>query len=81
MNESNRKDENVLAAPFPLPHHKAESIPLPLALFHSALCPSPLPFPLGKRFGHGIDRLASQPRDESWSVEKRSEARLGMVAT
>ena len=26
---------------FPLPYHKAESIPLPLAPFHFALCPSP----------------------------------------
>ena len=81
MNPSNCKHENLragtrrqacrrvpAAVAFPLPYHKAESIHLPLALFHFALCPSPLPFPFGKRFGHGIDRFASQPRDESWSV-------------
>ncbi len=75
MNPSNCKHENVragtrrqacrrvpAAVAFPLPYHKAESIHLPLALFHFALCPSPLPFPFGKRFGHGIDRFASQPQ-------------------
>jgi hypothetical protein len=62
MNESNCKHENVRAVtrrqacrrvravPFPLNHDRAESIHLPLALFHFAFCPSPLPFPLGKRF-------------------------------